>query len=137
MLFLEEVVEIVFEDDRLVVLFVFGAVDEGEVCGFAVLLAEGFDDFVVLLQLGLIAFFEFGPVRGLVMEPLTELGGGREVFCPLFDGGFFFGDAPGPEPVDEDADTVRFCRGIIGPLDLDDWWHKEAFLFVEVFEILE
>ena len=49
MLFFEEVVEVFLQDDRLVVLFVFGAVDEGKVFCFAVLLAEGLDGFLVLL----------------------------------------------------------------------------------------
>ena len=60
------------------------------------------------LELGGVAAGELLPLGGVVGEPLAQRIGGGDVLEPEVDAGGGFGEAAGPEAVDEDAGAVGF-----------------------------
>ena len=69
------------KDDGLIVLGVFGAVEER---GWAACdgLFQKSQLRSIALQLGLVSRFEFGPFSGVVREPLTEFVAWCDIFEP-------------------------------------------------------
>jgi hypothetical protein len=106
------------KDDGLIVLFVLCAIDEG---GWAFVkgLAEKRELFVVVFEFGAVAGSELGPAGRVVAKPFTKVIGGGDFFQPQVDVGLLFGEASGPEAIDEDAGAVGFGGVFVDALELD------------------
>src|SRR5579859_2061811 len=112
----------------MAMLLVFVCIDEGEEFFLPVFFDEGVHG-VVVFQFGFVFFFESGPAIGVVAVPLSQFGGWRNIFCPFLEVGIFLFYSAWPEPVDEDADAVRFGGGFVCAFDLDGGMHGIDFLF--------
>ncbi len=106
------------ENDGFVVLLVFGAVEQGCVALADRLFQLG-DLVGEELEFGEVAAAEFGPAFGVVAEPLAELGAGSDVFEPEVEVGLLFGEAAGPEAIDEDAGAVGEGGWVVHALELE------------------
>ena len=78
-------------------------------------LATGFG---VFIQLGEIAAFEFGPLLGIVREPLPQCRARRDFAHPGIQLQILFSDAPRPKTFDENPVAVAARRGIVNPFKL-------------------
>ena len=106
------------KDDGLIVFFVLCAVDEGG-WSFGDGLAEEGELLVIAFELGAVAGSELRPAGGVVAKPFTKVIGWGDFFQPQVDVGLFFGEASGPEAIDEDAGAVGFGWFFVDALESD------------------
>src|SRR5690606_28092543 len=70
-------------------------------------------------EFGQVALPELVPVRQVFVKPLAELVGRCELLEPFVQAGFFLGDAPRPQPVDQHPVPVIGRRRVVGSFDGD------------------
>ena len=116
----------VLKDDRLVVLRVFGTVEQGG-GAFGDGLFEKSQLHGVIFQFSLIASFELGPFCGVVREPLAKIVARGYLLQPQVYVSFFFGEAAWPEAVDEDAGAIGFGGGFIDTFELNNHGRSVTF----------
>lgn len=111
-------IEEIAEDDGVVVAGVVRAEQEGELaffCGGK----KRFPGFGMLAQSRAVAFLEFLPFRGIVVEPFAKLVGGRDFFRPTGQLQRLFFDAARPKAVNEDTPAIGLGGGFVSSFGLD------------------
>ena len=99
--------QLFLEDDGLVMLLVFSAVQEDNI--FLSMAADQFfKDGVgdVIVEFGEVAFFEFWILSWVMTEPLAKFIAGADLFEPAVEVGVDLGDSAGPEAVNQDSVAV-------------------------------
>jgi hypothetical protein len=112
--------EVLFQDDRSIVIFVMGRMEQRE-ASFRALFPKQLDGFVLVLQLGPIQSLELLPPSriGILTEGLVQSGAGRDVFEPEVKLGMFLVQVPRPEPLDQDSKSVLRRRIFICSFQVD------------------
>ena len=104
--------------DRVVMCFVMRGIHERD-GALARQCAQGIEQLRVWAQFGRIALVKRLPARGVVTEPLAQLGAGRELLGPLIHGQTLLLDAPRPQAVNQYPRTVVVGWRVVGTLDPD------------------
>src|SRR2546425_13009557 len=104
--------EIELEGDRVVVLHVAGAEEEGDGV-LAGRLEQGRPRFGPGVELGPLALLELRPARRVVMEPLAQRGRGGHLRQPAVEPQRFFLYAPRPESLHQEALAVGRTRRLV------------------------
>src|SRR4051794_12859889 len=110
--------QLLLERDRVVVLGVLGAEDQGDVASF------GPPDQLLerartLLEFPGVTLPELVPFLRVVPEPFPEAGARRQILEPYVDPEVVLGDAPRPDAVDQNATAVALRGRFVGAFQTD------------------
>src|SRR4051812_30842636 len=111
-------VENELEDDGTVVRLVPGGVDERDRPGADFLLQVA-EEIALLVEFRPVPPAELVPLGRVVPEPLAEFRAGGDLLEPQVDRRLLIADPSGPEPLNQDAQSILLGWRLIGPLQPD------------------
>src|SRR5579872_5130669 len=110
--------ENLFQDQRLVVLFIARAIHKGDRMRFAFLL-EQLEGVFFLAELLPVAALELPPPGGVVAKPFSQLRARGHIFQPQVHRRMLFSETARPQPVDQNPQAILSGRLFVNSFQLD------------------